>query len=559
METKKNNGSDGLKSNLEDAIRRTVLIIDDDEIVRKQLEVELRRAYFTPVSVASGNDALAMIASMKVEIILLDVKLPDMDGIDLLEKIKAQNPSCEAIVITGYGGEEIAIRALRKGAIDYIEKPLNLNELSAALGRAQEKLAQAQELAYKNTILITDDEEVVVLRLKRFLEKEGFLVFGSTSAKEGLEIIAQNKIDVLITDINMQGMDGFELLQKAKSLYPDIEGIVVTGDKTGELAIKALRAGAVDYINKPVDLDELLFSVKKAIENIHLNRNKLYRSRELKITSEIITKMNEELERRIEERSRELNKTQTQLFQTSKLATLGEMAAGLAHEINQPLNGIALIATNIRKLSERDLLTADNLKNSLDETDGLVKRMKRIIEHIRTFARQDALKFEEVEIPKTIDSALNLLGEQLRLHEIEVVVRIEENLPTIQGEPYQLEQVWINLISNARDALDDKGNKVSTGELKLEGYAKKLEITAAYEKELQMVSICFNDNGIGVKEEHKKKVFEPFFTTKEVGKSTGLGLSISYGIIENHKGKIEFESVHGEGTKVKVSLPKGEQ
>lgn len=559
MESSGNNGPANINNNLEDALKRTVLIVDDDEIVRKQLENELRRAYFKPLSASSGNEALAIVASMKVDIILLDVKLPDMDGIDLLEKIKSQNPACETIVITGYGCEEIAIRALRKGAIDYIEKPLNLNELSAALGRAQEKLAEAQELAYKNTIIVADDEEVVVLRLKRFLEKEGFMVFGSTSAKEGLEIIARHKIDVLITDINMQGMDGLELLQKAKSLYPDIEGIVVTGDKTGELAIKALRAGAVDYINKPVDLDELLFSVKKAIESIHLNRNKLYRSRELKITSEIITKMNEELERRIEERSKELNKTQIQLFQTSKLATLGEMAAGLAHEINQPLNGIALISTNIRKLSERDKLTPENLKTSLDETDGLVKRMKRIIEHIRTFARQDALKFEEVEIPKTIDSAMNLLGEQLRLHEIEALVSVEEGLPTIQGEPYQLEQVWINLISNARDALDEKGGMVSSGELKIEGYAKKLEITAAYEKDTQMAVVCFRDNGAGVKEEQKKKVFEPFFTTKEVGKSTGLGLSISYGIIENHKGKIEFESAQGEGTRVRVCLPRGEQ
>jgi C4-dicarboxylate-specific signal transduction histidine kinase len=275
----------------------------------------------------------------------------------------------------------------------------------------------------------------------------------------------------------------------------------------------------------------------------------------LKITSEIITKMNEELERRIEERSRELNKAQTQLFQTSKLATLGEMAAGLAHEINQPLNGIVLIATHIRKLSERSMLEQGNLKGSLDEIDGLVKRMKRIIEHIRTFARQDALKFEMVEVPKTISSALELLGEQLRLHEIEVAVHIEDNLPKVTGEPYQLEQVWINLISNARDALDEKGGKVASGEISQSGYKKKIEICVSYEKEKQMVSVLFADNGMGVKDELKKKVFEPFFTTKEVGKSTGLGLSISYGIVENHKGKIEFESVQNEGTKVKVYLP----
>jgi C4-dicarboxylate-specific signal transduction histidine kinase len=255
--------------------------------------------------------------------------------------------------------------------------------------------------------------------------------------------------------------------------------------------------------------------------------------------------MNEELEKRIEERSRKLNETQAQLFQTSKLATLGEMSAGLAHEMNQPLGGISLVAKNFRKLIERDKLTPEEIDAGLSDIESSVKRMSRVIQHIRTFARQDALKFEEVQIAGTIDSALSLLGEQLRLHEIEVVVHIEDNLPKIIGEPYQLEQVWINLISNSRDALNEKGA----------GFSKKIEISACYEKDPQMVSILFADNGMGVKEEYKKKVFEPFFTTKEVGKSTGLGLSISYGIIENHKGKIEFESVQGEGTKVKVYLP----
>jgi signal transduction histidine kinase len=539
--------------------RKAVLIVDDDQQVRGQLEEELRRAYFSPLSVGDGKSVLKLLETTPVDIVLIDVKLPDMDGIDLLEKIKAKNPTSEVIVITGYGTEEIAIRALRKGAIDYIEKPLNFDELTAALGRAQERLISSRALPYKNTVLVVDDEKEVVDRLKRFLEKEGYSVYGCLNPQEALVCIAHNRIDVLITDVQMNGMNGLELLEKAKKLYPDIEGIVVTGCNTGEIAIKALRAGAFDYISKPLDLNDLLFSLSKAIERIHLNRNRLYRDRELKITSEIITKMNEELERRIEERSRELNKTQTQLFQTSKLATLGEMAAGLAHEINQPLNGIALISTSIRKLKEREMLTDDHLKSSLVEIDGLIKRMKKIIEHIRTFARQDALKFERVDIAKTVDSAMSLMGEQLRLHEIETEIRIEQDLPPVLGEPYQLEQVWINLMSNARDAVDEKGEKSARGEILPQDYRKKITITAAYSAETKLVGVVFEDNGIGIGGEQKKKVFEPFFTTKEVGKSTGLGLSISYGIIENHKGRIEFDSSPGTGTSVRVFLPAGEE
>lgn len=536
-------------------IRRTVLIVDDDETTRTQLENELRRSYFKPTSVSDGKNALKSLESASTDLVLLDVKLPDIDGIELLGKIKEKNPACEVIIMTGYGGEEIAISALRKGAIDYLEKPLNMIELSAALGRAQEKLLKGQGLLYKNTILVTDDDVVVVERLKKFLEKEGYAVFGATSANQGLEIIAQQKIDVVITDINMQGMNGLEYLQKAKQLYPDIEGIVVTGHKTGEFAIEALRAGALDYITKPIDLDELLFSVAKAIERIRLNRDRLFRSRELKITSEIIAKMNEELERRIDERSKELSKTQTQLFQTSKLATLGEMAAGLAHEINQPLGGISLVATNFRKLRERQKLTDAELESGIKDIESSVKRMSQIIQHIRIFARQESLMFKEVDIMETIGSSLSLLGEQLRLHEIEVVQTTEPDLPKIKGEPYQLEQVWINLISNARDAMDEKSKQIVEGKLSVAEYRKKLVISASHQKELKMILVSFTDNGVGLNEENRKRAFEPFFTTKEVGKGTGLGLSISYGIIDTHKGKIEMDSHQGEGTVVKVYLP----
>ncbi len=535
---------------------RKVLIVDDDEIIRRQLEKELKRNFFHTYLSADGKTTLETLAKENIDILLLDVKLPDIDGLELLQKVKMGKPDCEVIVITGLGSQEIAIQSLRRGAIDYIEKPIKMDELYAALGRAQEKLAEKKELSYKNALLVIDDEEEIAKRLKKFLLKEGFEVFDACNGKEGLGIIENNKIDVLITDIKMKDMDGIEVMRRAKGLYQDIEGIVVTGYKDQELAIKSLRAGAIDYITKPINLDELLISVKKAIERINLNRDRLYRNRELKISSEIISKMNEELERRIEERSKELDQTQVQLFQTSKLATLGEMSAGLAHEMNQPLGGIALITANLYKLLEKGRLTDEELKTSLDDIDSSVKRMSKTIQHIRTFARQDTLKFMQVEINETVESAMSLLGEQLRLHEIEVVCELKSNLPKIEGEPYQLEQVWINLISNARDAMDGKVKRIACrqgGQTK--DYRKKLTISTAYKPDSKGVEITFIDNGIGMSEEAKEKAFQPFFTTKEVGEGSGLGLSISYGIIEDHKGKIRLESKDGEGTKVSVILP----
>jgi DNA-binding response OmpR family regulator len=540
---------------------RTVLIVDDDRVIREQLMKELKREFFEVFLAADGKTALETVTQEEIGIVILDIKLPDIDGLEVLTKIKEKKPDCEVIVITGFGAQEIAIQSLRRGAIDYIEKPIEMDELSVALGRAQEKLAEREELSYKNRLLLIDDEKGIVKRLKKVLEKEGYEVVGACSGEDGLNIIENNKVDVVITDIRMDDMDGIEVLQRAKRLYQDIEGIMVTGFTDQELAIRSLRAGAIDYITKPVNLDHLLFAVRKAIERINLSRTSLYRNRELKISSEIVSKMNEELERRVEQRTDELSQTQALLFQTSKLATLGEMSAGLAHEINQPLGGISLVAKHLRKLMEREALSKEEIDSGLRDIEVSVKRMSKVIQHIRTFARQDTLHFTEVDVSETIDSALSLLGEQLRLHEIEVLLELNPALPRIVGEPYQLEQVWINLIANARDALDEKEKGISDGICQIANYKKRLKISTIYatESEIPCLEVWVNDNGVGLTKEQKEKAFEPFFTTKEVGRATGLGLSISHGIIENHKGRIEMESKEYEGTTVRVTLPIGDK
>ena len=536
--------------------KTSVLIVDDDRIIREQLGKELKRNFFSTFIAADGETALDLFDREEIDILLIDIRLPDIDGLELLTKVKARKPGCEVIVMTGFGTHDIAIQSLRRGAIDYLEKPIQSEDLNAAIGRAKEKLSEKEELTYRNVLLVIDDDEEILKLMTRTLEKEGYDVHGASDGTEGLNIIEKTKVDVIITDIQMKGLNGIEVFQQAKKMYRDIEGIMVTGHKDQQLAIQAVRAGAIDYITKPINLDDLIFAIQKAIERINLNRNRLYRNRELKLTSEIITKMNDELEKKITERTETLKSTQVQLFQTSKLATLGEMAAGLAHELNQPLAGISLISRHLQKLAERGKLTEEEIRTSLQDVESSVKRMSLIIQHIRTFARQDALKFTEVNIDATLEYALNLLGEQLRLHEIEVVREPSQDLPKVQGEPYQLEQVWINIISNARDALDEAGRRRSAEP----EYQKRLTISVSSEgsEGSPSVSVSFEDNGIGMTAAQKEKIFEPFYTTKEVGKSTGLGMSISFGIIENHGGRIAVESEEGRGTTVRVILPAGD-
>jgi len=242
-----------------------------------------------------------------------------------------------------------------------------------------------------------------------------------------------------------------------------------------------------------------------------------------------------------------LKETQSQLFQTAKLATLGEMSAGLAHEMNQPLNGIALTAQSIRKLMDRGTLTNVETEDALKDINTSVIRMNNIIQHIRIFSRQDTLRFVEVDVNEPIENALSLLEEQLRLHGIEVIKEYTDDLPKITGEPYQLEQVVINALVNARDAVDEKG-LTNPGD-----YSGK--ITCKTEKAKDGVRIAISDNGIGMSAEVKEKIFQPFFTTKEVGKATGLGMSICFGIIAAHNGRMEVESQKGEGTTIEVFFP----
>ncbi|MBF0100221.1 MAG: response regulator [Desulfobacterales bacterium] len=538
--------------------KRAVLIVDDDSTIRELLEKVVKRFFFETYIANNGQNALDVIGEKPIDIVLVDIKLPDIDGISLIEEIKTLNPNCEVIVITGFGSVDIATQSLRKGAIDYIEKPINLDELSTALGRAVEKLIEKEQLIYRNTLLVIDDDNQVVYRMKRFLVDSGYDVYTATSGEQGLQIVESHKVDVVLTDIKMKGMDGIEVLRKVKQFYDDVEVIMMTGFKDEETSINALRAGAIDYINKPVNLDELLFAIKKAIDRINLHRMRAYRFREMKISKEIIDRMNEELEKRIQARTKELDKVQGQLFQTSKLATLGEMSAGLAHEINQPLSGISLIVKNFRKLIQRDRLSQEDLLDGIEDIEQAIKRMDKIIQHIRTFARQDIRNFSMVNINDTIKNALTLLGEQLRLHGIQVTLECEEGLPDVEGEPYQLEQVWINMMSNSRDAMDEKERRFKKqNDNSDQVYSKEFKIITCLKEDNTGINIMFNDNGIGMPIHVREKMFDPFFTTKEVGQATGLGLSISYGIIQNHHGEISVETLEGHGTTMIVTLPKG--
>ncbi len=221
-----------------------------------------------------------------------------------------------------------------------------------------------------------------------------------------------------------------------------------------------------------------------------------------------------------------------QLIQASKMATLGEMASGVAHELNQPLAVIKTAGSILKNKLGRSALTEDDtLVNVTNKIDANVDRASNIIDHMRQFARKSDARLEKTQINLVIEKAFEMFDQQLKVRGIEVVWDKTPDLPAILAEPNRLEQVFVNLFLNARDAIEERW------ELHVDAKAdKKIRITTRLEADVVMVEVC--DAGYGVPPEIAEKIFEPFFTTKEVGKGTGLGLSISYGIVNELGGDI---------------------
>ena len=245
----------------------------------------------------------------------------------------------------------------------------------------------------------------------------------------------------------------------------------------------------------------------------------------------------------------EVVEKETQLIQAGKMTTLGVMAAGMAHEINQPLNVIQVCADFFLKMLNRGAQIDDeDMRTMANDIVANVARATGVIKHVRDFARQTELVRSKVNINEPIKDVFKVLGHQLKVHDVNVTLDLDPDLADIMAEHNRLEQVFINLVSNAIDAMDEKSSQSDS-----QNSTKQLTIKSFVEE--NWVKVLVSDTGTGMSEEVKNKIIEPFFTTKKVGKGTGLGVSISYGIVKDYGGSIEIESEIGQGTTFKLMFP----
>lgn len=269
-----------------------------------------------------------------------------------------------------------------------------------------------------------------------------------------------------------------------------------------------------------------------------------------------LKRMNETLEKRVESEVLRRKEQEELAYQQSRMAAIGELAAGIAHEINQPLNSISFAIQNVYNRYVDGSIDSDYFKKKIDGISGDIARTRRIIDHVRIFARESSAEYNILfPINQSVRSAISLIGVQLATLGIDVRLQLDEDLPQSCGNPFRYEQVVLNLISNAKDALEERKRLDSD---RNDEDPLPLTITVSTFRRGDSIVLEVLDNGSGIAKELLGRVFDPFFTTKSAGKGTGLGLSISYGIVKELGGSIDIHP-QNQGTLVSVSIPVGEK
>ncbi len=403
-------------------------------------------------------------------------------------------------------------------------------------------------------ILVVDDEPVNCRVLTNYLSLEHYNVFRAESGPEALLLIEDGKpFDLVLLDIMMPRMSGYEVCIKLREFYSvhELPVIFLTAKDQVTDLVEGFAMGANDFLTKPVSKNELLSRVKTHLQLLDINRN-----------------LEEKVEARameIKEKNEEILMTQQQMAMQEKLASLGTLTAGVAHEINNPTNFAHVSAQNLEvdlnrfkgfllelagDEAGRELLVTfekrfNNLFGHLSTVMEGTNRIKQIVRDLRMFSRLDESERKKIKIGDNLLSTINLVRTKYR-ETAEFICDLEAN-PELECWPAQLNQVFMNLIVNACQAIQSKNEQEQKQE------PGRLHITTDEQKPWVVIRFC--DTGCGIPEAVRDKIFEPFYTTKEVGEGTGLGLSISYGIIKKHEGKIKVDSVVGEGTVFTLYLP----
>ncbi len=402
----------------------------------------------------------------------------------------------------------------------------------------------------QGTLLVVDDNPNNRDILKRHIEKQGFRVMLASNGRLALELLAQHAFDLVLLDLMMPELDGFEVLQRMKA-SPTLNStpvIMISALDETSSVVRCVQMGAEDYLAKPFDPVLLNARIHASLEKKRL------RDREHKKTAEL------------EEAIAELRRTQDQLVVQEKLASLGALTAGIAHEIRNPLNFVTNFASVSADLlselrqawvdqstSKEDVASLlDLLQQNIEKIEEHGKRADRIVRGMLMHSRTSSGQMESTDLNALLTDSINLAYHGLRARDTAFNVTIETDLdpdlPRLRAIPQDLSRVFINIINNACYAAHERKKHES------KQFSPRVQVQSRAAH--SWVEVRVRDNGSGIDPEALPKIFNPFFTTKPAGAGTGLGLSISYDIVvREHKGELRAESARGDFTEFIITLP----
>lgn len=562
-------------------ISQKILIVDDEKDILDLLSKVFKKNGYEIDTARDGIEALDKAKSFKPALILTDIKLPNMDGIELLKKFKTMDSTPEIILMTGYHDlYDSTVDALKIGVFHYLKKPFtDVNFLLQVVKNAMEKFDLRIEL---------EDEKEAIVKQSKKLKKMNYEI---ESANKIASILASadysldEKIDktLNVTLIQINADKGSIML-----LDEDKEYLIVRASTNKNIIgykSKISDSGIANWVareGKPLFIEDINDDTRFKKKGGEYKYNAIL-SLPLKIKGNVIgvlnvtdkaggvqfkkedqdilhrfidrivilienAQLNENLERKVEERTRELEETHKKLLHAERLSAIGKLAANVAHEINNPVTSINLSVGMIGKImndlkaalsnDEASGVKAEKITEGIEIIKRNTEKISYIVKNTLQYARKPKDKKGEVDIKQLLDKFIEFAEKQGTLSRINIVKKFSSINQKISAIPDQLEQVFFNLITNARDAMPNGGT-----------------ITISTSIEDKFAEITFTDDGQGIPEDKMSSIFDPFFTTKEIGKGTGLGLSICKEIIEGHGGNISVKSKIDKGTEFIIRLP----
>ncbi len=512
-----------------------ILLIDDEPDIRDIMHLSLTDAGYEVICAGDGMHGLDLLNSHAPQIIVTDIKMPGLSGLEVLEKVKTLHPETEVIVTTGFADIEKATIALQHDASDFITKPVDDARLHLALDRALKRYRDRKSLA----------------DYTRLLEKENL--------KTSAELIQNVNYQSRLIESSMDGIlgcDGNDVVITYNTAmeillgYPKHEVIKIRGlqdffDRNEFMALKQnlVRQGyggkdrlfLYDTLMKGRDRDRLPVQVAGSLV---IQEDQ---SRGLVLFIRDLRKIRK-LEQTIQ--------GQEKILHREKMMSLGRLAASIVHEINNPLSGILNYLRLMIRLTDQGTLAPeylDRFREYLTVVERETDRCSNLVSGLLKFSRRAKLEFAPVDVGELLRYSLMLCNHKLALSNIEVKTTCSPDLPRVHGDFNQLQQCLINLIFNAIAAISalSGDQKPAWGHLWVD----------ARLSDNRLVIVRVRDDGKGISPLDLPYIFEPFFTTKEEGYGVGLGLSTAYGIIERHKGRIEVESRPGKGSCFTITLP----